>query len=544
MNTYIENKYMATYYPQNDNKKKSFHLPDVSENFLAIVTSLHKDQPIETTSENFNEVNYSEVAYTKTSLWMEQLEKIVGNETMHRIMQQYYKEYSFKHPQPEDFKKVAEEVSKKDLSAIFNKLYQRGFTDSSDLKKRAKLKLILPEFDNKYNYVTVSPIAGYNSYDQFMIGGLFHNYQLPLKKFQFLVAPMYATGSSRVTGAAKVSYNRFTKRTWFEASASGITYSINDYTKEDGSKLYLELNRIVPSVKLTLYDKDLREKDKWIFQFRSFLLTEDQLSFNTIITPPDTFEVVDKRPVHSTINQLKVSYENNHILYPYNANITIDQGNKFLRVGFTGNYFFNYSKKNEGLNARFFAGKFFYFTSKTLIEEYNTDRYHLNMTGPNGNEDFTYSAYFIGRNKFEGWKSQQIMERDGFFKVRTDLLGNKIGKTDDWLMAFNLNGDIPEQINPLNVLPFHLPVKFFIDIGTYSGAWKNNPPTGRFLYDAGLQLSLFKSGINIYFPLLYSIVYSNYFKSTLGDNRFWKIVSFDINLSVLQPSRLMRNLPL
>ncbi len=545
MNTYVENKYMATYYPKNDAKEKSFHIPDPGENLLATVTVLHKDQPIETTSEDFNEVNYGEIAYTKTGLWMEQLEYAVGKERIHRIMQHYYKEYAFKHPQPEDFKRVAEEVSGKDLSGLFGKLHQTGFVDSSNVKKKTKLKFIFPQFDNKYNYITISPIAGYNSYDEFMIGGIIHNYQLPLKKFQFLVAPMYATGSSRVTGAAKVSYNHFTKRTWLEASASGITYSINDFAKDDGSKLYFGLKRIVPSVKLTLYNEDLREKSKWIFNFRSFILKEEQLHFTTVITPPDTFDVADKTVSNTVINQLRISYQNNRILYPYNANVAIDESNKFLRAGFTVNYFFNYNAKKEGLNARFFAGKFFYLTSKTLIEKYNTERYHLNMSGPKGYEDYTYSNYFIRRNEFEGWKSQQIMERDGFFKVRTDLLGNKIGKTDDWLMALNVSGDIPEQVNPFNVLPFHLPVKFFLDIGTYSEAWKDdNSGTGKFLYDAGLQLSLFRSGINIYFPLLYSKVYSDYFKSDLGDHRFWKTVSFDINLSVLDPSKLDRDLPL
>jgi len=112
------------------------------------------------------------------------------------------------------------------------------------------------------------------------------------------------------------------------------------------------------------------------------------------------------------------------------------------------------------------------------------------------------------------------------------------------MMAVNFCGDIPKQINPLNVLPFKVPVKFFLDIGTYSEAWKDQPATGRFLYDAGLQLSLLRSGINIYFPLLYSKVYSDYFKSTLGDKHFWKTVSFDINLSVLQPSKLIREIPL
>jgi hypothetical protein len=544
MNTYIENKYMATYYPESNKKNNFNQLSELSNNILSILTSLHKDQPIETTSIDLSEANYGEVVYTKTGLWMEYFEKVVGKDTMLRIMHEYYKDYAFKHPQPNDLKKVSEEVSGRDLSFVFNKLSETGFVDSSNLKKQTKVKFLLPGFDNKYNYITVSPIIGGNSYDKLMIGGAITNYSLPLKTFNFLIAPMYATGSRRITGAARLSYNHFTKRTWFEGALSGLTYSINKYQKDDGSDLFLGLNRIVPSAKLTLYNKDLRERSKWIFHLRSFILNEDELRFNTLTTPTDTSYVVSKASVNSIINQLRVSYENNRILYPYNGNITIDQGKEFVRVGFTGNYFFNYNEKGEGVNARVFAGKFFYLTSKTAITEYNTDRYHLNMSGPNGHEDYTYSDYFVGRNEFEGWKSQQIMERDGFFKVRTDLLGNKIGKTDDWLMAVNFCGDIPKQINPLNALPFRVPVKFFLDIGTYSEAWKDQPATGRFLYDAGLQLSLFRSGINIYFPLLYSKVYSDYFKSTLGDNHFWKTVSFDINLSVLQPSKLVREIPL
>ena len=166
----------------------------------------------------------------------------------------------------------------------------------------------MPEFDNKYNYITVSPIIGGNSYDKFMVGGAITNYTLPLKAFNFLFAPMYATESSRITGAARVSYNHFTKRIWLEGALSGITYSINKYENDDGSDLYLGLKRIVPSAKLTLYNKDLREKSKWIFHLRSFILTEDELNYNTIITPPDTSYVVTKTPVHSVINQLRVSY--------------------------------------------------------------------------------------------------------------------------------------------------------------------------------------------------------------------------------------------
>jgi len=85
------------------------------------------------------------------------------------------------------------------------------------------------------------------------------------------------------------------------------------------------------------------------------------------------------------------------------------------------------------------------------------------------------------------------MIRDGGFKVRTDYLSNKIGRTDDWLVAANFTSTIPNVINPLAILPFKLPLKIFVDIGTYAEAWKKNAATGRFVYDAGLQLSLFKT---------------------------------------------------
>ncbi|HRH47443.1 MAG TPA: M1 family metallopeptidase [Panacibacter sp.] len=544
INTYIERKYRQLYYPVDESGKAGrININSLANggSLLNNMITLKKDQPIETTSENFSYINSGEIMYDKTGDWMKQLEQTVGAATMLQIMHEYYKSYAFKHPKPDDLKKVAEQVTGKDLSASFNKLHQTGWLDSSNLQKPIKFRLILPGTDSKYNYVTISPIAGYNSYDQLMIGGVIHNYQLPLKRLQFLVAPMYATGSSRVTGAARISYNTFKKRSWLELSASGTAYSIKAYLKDDGSKSYLGMSRIVPSVKLTLYNKDLREKGKWIFQLRSFILTEDYLTFTSF-----------KTPVHSTINQIKVSREDNRVLYPYNANLIIDQGNKFLRAGLTANYFFNYKEQGRGLNARFFAGKFFY----TSVDKSNSENYFLNMTGPSGkgdyiisgfpkgNEDYTYSNYFIGRNEFEGWKNQQIMERDGFFKVRTDLYSNKVGKTDDWLMALNLSGDIPEKINPFNILPFKLPVKFFLDIGTYSEAWKDNPSTGRFLYDAGLQLSLPGNIATIYLPLLYSKAYSDYFKSILGEKRFWKTVSFTINLSAFQLSKLNRDLPL
>jgi hypothetical protein len=164
------------------------------------------------------------------------------------------------------------------------------------------------------------------------------------------------------------------------------------------------------------------------------------------------------------------------------------------------------------------------------------------MTGANGYEDYTYSNYFTGRNEFEGFRSQQIMIRDGGFKVRSDLLNNKIGKTDDWLAALNLTTDFPKQFNPLQVLPIKIPLKVFLDVGTYAEAWKKDAATGKFIYDGGLQLSFFKNLVNIYIPLIYSKVYSDYFKSTITEKRFWKNISFSIDIQNFRFSKFF-NVP-
>jgi hypothetical protein len=184
------------------------------------------------------------------------------------------------------------------------------------------------------------------------------------------------------------------------------------------------------------------------------------------------------------------------------------------------------------MNLRFFAGKFFYTGAKTISKQFATDRYHLNMTGANGFEDYTYSNYFAGRNEFEGLASQQITIRDGGFKVRTDLLAEKTGKTDDWLMAMNFTSTIPDEINPLQVLPIKIPLKLFADVGTYAGAWEKDAESDRFLFAAGLQVSLFKNVLNVYMPLVYSKVYKDYIQSTIDKKgRFFKTISFSIDFS-------------
>jgi hypothetical protein len=275
-------------------------------------------------------------------------------------------------------------------------------------------------------------------------------------------------------------------------------------------------------------------------QWKTFFITETGLSFRR-----DTslqIDIISYPKEKRTINQLEFVFENNRVLYPYKMAIQGVQSDGFVRTDLTANYFFNYAK-GGGMNLRVFAGKFFYTGNKTFLTQFKTDRYHLNMTGPKGYEDYNYSNYFYGRNEFEGFANQQIMIRDGAFKVRTDLLSSKIGKTDDWLAAMNFTTTIPPNANPLSVLPIKLPLRIFADLGTYAEAWEEDAGTPRFVFDAGLQLSFLKNTVNVYMPLFYSKVYSDYFKSTIPDKRFLKNISFSIDLQNISLKKFFPQVP-
>ena len=545
INTYYEHGYAAMKYKD--------YIPQ--EKILFETFAKEKiDQPIETTSEKFNVMNYDLVAYFKTSEWMRFMESQLGSEAFNKAMQEYYRQWQFKHPQPEDFKKVIEESTGKNQDSVFSYLHKKGILPNEE-RIGSKLVVLFQHntlfpytHSNIKNIFLLSPVIGANGYDKLMVGGLITNYKLPPTSFQFFAAPMYATGSKHFAGIGKLNYSFFPNKTFrkIDIFLNGSTFTMNEFTDSAGKKNFYAFRKIVPGIRFTFNQKDPRSTLHSYIQFKTFFIGEDGLLFyrDTVISGVDTSIFNNYKTVknNSTLNQLQFVVENKRVLYPYSGNLNIEQSNGFIRTTFTGKYFFNYSK-GGGLDVRLFAGKFFYINPKTINEQFATDRYHLNMTGASGYEDYTYSDYFIGRNKFTGFASQQIMIRDGAFKVRTDLLADKVGKTDDWLMAANFTSSIPEKINPLNLLPVKIPLKLFADVGTYADAWKQNSNLDRFIFDAGIYLPLFRETVNIYVPLLYSQIFSDYFKSTLpGKTRFWKTISFKIDISNFHIGKFDRNL--
>ncbi len=67
---------------------------------------------------------HAQVTYSKTALWLHTLERMLGWDTLQRILSTYFDRWKFRHPRPEDFFAVANEVSGRDLTWFFDQVHR------------------------------------------------------------------------------------------------------------------------------------------------------------------------------------------------------------------------------------------------------------------------------------------------------------------------------------------------------------------------------------------------------------------------------------
>ncbi len=494
-----------------------------------ILAAVKKDQPISTSSEDFNAYNYNLIPRYKTELWLERLRQSLGSELFDSCMRQYYRRWAFKHPYPEDFRSVIENTSHRQLDSLFALLDKNGpipclFPDHRKIKATA---IYSRRNTDKIDYINIGPALGYNHYDQFMIGAYVHNLDLPPNHFQFLAAPLYATNSNRLNGIGGLSYS------WYPDGAArrillgltGSRFSTISGIDSNGKKIFGGFYKMVPTLRLTLKKQDPRSTlERWM-EWKTYLIGEKGFDSYVLKSSDSNYYPVTGKYDFRYLNQLSFGIEDQRALYPYQALLQFQQAGAWWRINFTGNYFFNY-ERGGGLALRLFAAKFGYIGGKNAGVDLSS--FQPKLTGVTGGEDYTYSNYFLGRNEFTGLASQQIMMRDGGLKIRTDLFQGLQGRSDNWVAAINLNSSLPTGL-----LPSWLPLKLFLDLGTYAEAWQNDPPTRRFLFVSGFQLTPFRD-FNIYAPLFYSSDFGNQLKTVPDQNGFFKKISFSIDFQTLK----------
>jgi hypothetical protein len=379
-----------------------------------------------------------------------------------------------------------------------------------------RVAAVIPEILSK----KILPAAGYNVYDGFQAGILFHNFHEPKNKLTYFLAPMYATSSRKITGLAGINYTP-APGIYFQKIDIGLNasrFSVLKGKDGGGKKISGGFYKIAPYARFTFPVVDTHIEN-WI-EFKTFIIGEKEFDYKYY--PADSLYYPAERKIKIRyLNQVTFSHAAYRSLYPYDAQLQVQQANNFYRLNGELHYFFNYAR-GGGIKARLFAAKFGYIGNERMSDTY---RYQPKLTAVRGDEDYTYGNPFSGRNEFDGFSSQQIMMRDGGFKLRTDMFQDLQGRSDNWVASMNLNTTLPNKIFPVD-----FPLRLFLDAGTYAGAWKKESAQPKFLYVAGLQLSLFKDLLNIYAPVLYSQVFKDNLNTVPGQNTFFKRISFSVDV--------------
>ncbi len=185
LNTFSESRYMNTKYKKQKMlyeeaaiKKKIatlVNIDDIPYDELSwivttILSRLNNDQPINLHSEKYTSMNYG-LVYYKSAISYYYLMHAMGEDIFNRAMQDFFDQWKFKHPGPDDFQAALEDYSKMDLNWFFNELVSS--TKKIDYKvcsaKSGKIKVRNTGQIN--SPVSITGYSGNNPKYQFLVPG-------------------------------------------------------------------------------------------------------------------------------------------------------------------------------------------------------------------------------------------------------------------------------------------------------------------------------------------------------------------------------------
>src|SRR5207344_988560 len=124
-----ENRYQALKYPYF--KKQNGIGAFLADPRLPVLlyknqAKIKRDQPINTPADSMSATNYNLISYTKTAEWMKRLDHELGHSRFDKAMKDYFANWSFKHPYPEDFKNAITTSTGADVDSSFALLEEKG----------------------------------------------------------------------------------------------------------------------------------------------------------------------------------------------------------------------------------------------------------------------------------------------------------------------------------------------------------------------------------------------------------------------------------
>ncbi len=343
-----------------------------------------------------------------------------------------------------DYEQKIPEVNRRNnyrnLKWIFNKPFQFRLLDDIE--------------DSRYNQLFVIPEFEFNVYDGFTIAGKFYNKTFIRRDFEYNISPAYGLKSKKLLGSAAF----FLRNQIAEHGLYQIRYGINGSMFSYAPDLLFR--RFSSSASFYFRPKDLRSNEKQRLTLRNVNVFREKSEEDPVETPD--YNVFNARYRYSDFNLL------NFVGYTVDYQIS----KNFSKFSAT----FNYRKlflNNRQLNLRLFAGTFLFNDT-----EKDGDFFSFALDRPT---DYLFDFNYLGRSEDTGFVSQQIIIAEGGFKSQLDY-----PFANQWMTTLNANTNIWNWIYAYG------------DVGIV----KNKGISPKYVFDAGVRLSLVADYFEIFFPVV------------------------------------------
>jgi len=536
------------------------------------------DQPIELHSNDYTSVNYGTVVYMKTAIVFNYLMQYLGTDKMNDLMLEYFERWKFKHPQPEDFEAVAQEVVGDSLKWFFDDLIRgekkMDYAITQVKKEEGKLRLKVTNIGRISAPFPVSTMLGdevkttqwfagidrsgwievecsdcdavvidsdeiipdiNRKNNQMRVNGIFRKteklqprfvlyYENP-KRSQFAYSPILGWNNYDGFMLGAAVYNNLLPINKFDYTLMPMyAFGSNTFTGYGKFAYTFHQNQRYPNVTLSLegqrFDAGQRPSmpNNVVRPELSFHFLPNKRRSNIThdIRLRDNIYLSDRGKVVRNIPQ--ITYGFNYGFAPHFAEVNADLQwvNSEAKLGLEAIYRFKF-KRGYGIRARLFFGKF--------ILKSSSPEFNFRMSSQKGSQEYLYEGTFLGRFENNGFLSQQTIESDGGFKSYF-----RVGQTSDWLLALNLSSSLYRKI----------PIELFMSVGTYADAKSAFPGSQLFLVEFGASVILIRDVLEVHFPFLYSRDVKTDIETNTGN--YGQQIRFTFNLNELHAKNRLHSL--
>ena len=558
-----EQRYMHERYPnkklwENNVRKlklaKFFHIEQMPAKLMSEIEWLTQardnlEQPINLPSDEYNALNYGLMIYNKAAMGFNYLRAYLGDSLFDSTINAYYREWKFKHPQPNDLRDIFESETNQDLSWFFNDLLGTNKRLDYELVRLDHQQLLIKNKGELVSPTVISGMIGDSVCFEKWIDGFEGQkwIEIPEGTYSELkIDPRHVTpeifrlnNNIRTSGLFPRA-DPINTQLYFSLEDPEKRYLMYfpavNWTRENGFMFGMALHNgfitpkpfeyfVMPfytfdhpdiagfgkiSYNITPFDQLIRKatislegtqfgapgdqnyqkiKTGLNLSFRSKQLNNSltHQAYGNYIAASNLFQIEHAQKARMN-SYLQVGYQ---LEMPDNVNpckltVASEVSQSFVKTSVEFNYKISYYGRKKGLDIRLFTG--------TMLKT-NSDIpfYSLSASGRSGWEQYLYEGTFPGRftafpTSF--WSRQMNFSEGGLVSPVNEKLGYSRR-----LISLSFTSDLPRNMAWMPVKPF---VNLLLnDHGT---GMRNNSP---FFYEAGLKTGLWNI-FEIYVPLIVS----------------------------------------